>query len=295
MSSDMRVPVDVGSGAPDSGTGPAVETGTAPVAGGELYYEAAGSGPAVVLLHEGMLDLTMWDEQFEWLARAGHRVIRYDARGHGRSSPVEGDYAHHEDLRALLAHLGVGRATLIGHSHGARVALDSALAHPDTVAALVLAAPGISGRTFTDPFLLQHIREQVAAVSAPGGVKRFIEHFLRMWVDGPHREPAQVDPALRERVRATARATVTAHADGMGRGAAFEVGAAHRLAEIRVPTLVMDGDLDSTDISANAHAVALAVPGARRARIPAAGHMVSLENAEEFDRELAGFLRGAAY
>ncbi|MBZ4016389.1 alpha/beta hydrolase [Streptomyces purpurogeneiscleroticus] len=274
---------------------PGIESGTAPVAGGELYYEAAGAGPAVVLLHEGMLDLTVWDEQFGWLARSGYRVVRYDARGHGRSSVVDGDYAHHEDLRALLAHLGIARATLVGHSHGARVALDSALAHPDAVAALVLAAPGISGRAFSDPFLLHHIREQVAAVSAPGGVTLFIEHFLRMWVDGPHREPASVDAGLRERIRATAKATVRAHAEGMGRGTALEVGAAGRLAEISVPTLVMDGDLDSTDISANAHAVALAVPGARRARIPAAGHMVHLENAAQFDRELAEFLRGAAY
>ncbi|MEV0599544.1 alpha/beta fold hydrolase [Streptomyces sp. NPDC050315] len=286
MSSDMSVP---------AGIEPGVESGTAPVAGGELYYEAAGAGPAVVLLHEGMLDLSMWDEQFGWLARSGYRVIRYDARGHGRSSGVDGDYAHHEDLRALLDRLGIARATLVGHSHGARVALDSALAYPDTVAALVLAAPGISGRAFADPFLLHHIREQVTAVSAPGGVKLFIEHFLRMWVDGPHREPASVDPGLRERIRATADATVRAHAEGMGRGMALEVGAADRLAEIRVPTLVMDGDLDSTDISANAHAVALAVPGARRARIPAAGHMVNLENAAQFDRELAEFLRGAAY
>lgn len=288
----MRMPAGV---EPELFPEPGIESGTAPVAGGELYYEAAGAGPAVVLLHEGMLDLTVWDEQFGWLARSGYRVVRYDARGHGRSSVVDGDYAHHEDLRALLAHLGIARATLVGHSHGARVALDSALAHPDAVAALVLAAPGISGRAFSDPFLLHHIREQVAAVSAPGGVTLFIEHFLRMWVDGPHREPASVDAGLRERIRATAKATVRAHAEGMGRGTALEVGAAGRLAEISVPTLVMDGDLDSTDISANAHAVALAVPGARRARIPAAGHMVHLENAAQFDRELAEFLRGAAY
>ncbi|MER7399382.1 alpha/beta fold hydrolase [Streptomyces sp. NPDC000151] len=292
MSSDMRMSADI---EPEWFPEPGVASGTAPVAGGELYYEAAGAGPAVVLLHEGMLDLTMWDEQFEWLARSGYRVIRYDARGHGRSSVVDGEYAHHEDLRALLAHLSIARATLVGHSHGARVALDSALAHPDAVAALVLAAPGISGRAFSDPFLLHHIREQVAAVSAPGGVTLFIEHFLRMWVDGPHREPTAVDTDLRERIRVTARATVRAHAEGMGRGTALEVGAADRLAEIGVPTLVMDGDLDSTDISANAHAIALAVPGARRARIPAAGHLVNLENAALFDRELAEFLRGAAY
>ncbi|MEV6682993.1 alpha/beta fold hydrolase [Streptomyces erythrochromogenes] len=93
----------------------------------------------------------MWNEQFLWLAGLGYRVIRYDARGHGRSSTVAGDYSHHGDLRALLTHLDVPCATLVGLSLGARTAIDTALAHPESVPALVLASPGVSGRPFADP------------------------------------------------------------------------------------------------------------------------------------------------
>lgn len=268
-----------------------IETGTAPVDEGELYYEVAGEGPALVLLHEGMLDATMWDEQFGWLPQTGYRVIRYDFRGHGRSSTVRGDYANHDDLRALLDHLGIPSAVLVGHSHGARVALDTALAHPGYVSALVLAAPGLSGRTFTDPFLLHHIGEQVAAIGEPDGAEWYLEHFLRMWVDGPHREPSSVHPELRERVRSSAAATMITHAGGGG-GVPHEVGAADRLSQIAVPTLVIDGDLDSTDVSANAHAITLAVPGARRVRVPGAAHMVNLENTPFFDQALYTFLSG---
>ncbi|UNO42293.1 alpha/beta fold hydrolase [Streptomyces sp. MST-110588] len=267
-----------------------VENGTAPVDNGELFYEMAGDGPAVVLLHGGMLDQRMWDEQFAWLIRSGLRVVRYDHRGHGLSSTVAGDYANHDDLRALLTYLGIRRAALVGLSHGARVALDTALAHPEYVSALALAAPGISGTTFTDPFILHHIKEQVAAIGAPDGAEQYVEHFLRMWVDGPHRPASAVDPALRERIRASADANIVAHAGGLGAGMPIEVGAADRLSEIRVPTLVLDGDLDSTDISANAHAIALAVPGARRIRVPGAGHMVNLENTTCFDQALHAFL-----
>ncbi|GFE17216.1 hydrolase [Streptomyces glebosus] len=272
-----------------------IDNGIVPIDEGELFYETAGSGPAVVLLHGGMLDQHMWDEQFTWLVNSGLRAIRYDARGHGLSSTVTGDFAHHDDLCALLDALDVPSAVLVGLSHGARVALDTALAHPGRVTALALASPGISGRAFTDPFVLAHIKEQVAAIGAPDGAERYVEHFLRIWVDGPHREPSAVHPGFRERMRASAEANVEVHADGMGAGMPLEVGAADRLGEIRVPTVVFDGDLDSRDISANAHAIALTVPGARRVRIPGAAHMVNLENTPLFDHELHAFLSSLDY
>jgi pimeloyl-ACP methyl ester carboxylesterase len=272
-----------------------IDNGIVPIDEGELFYETAGSGPAVVLLHGGMLDQHMWDEQFTWLVNSGLRAIRYDARGHGLSSTVTGDFAHHDDLCALLDALDVPSAVLVGLSHGARVALDTALAHPGRVTALALASPGISGRAFTDPFVLAHIKEQVAAIGAPDGAERYVEHFLRIWVDGPHREPSAVHPGFRERMRASAAANVEVHADGMGAGMPLEVGAADRLGEVRVPTVVFDGDLDSRDISANAHAIALAVPGSRRVRIPGAAHMVNLENTPLFDHELHAFLSSLDY
>ncbi|MEU3988656.1 alpha/beta fold hydrolase [Streptomyces platensis] len=272
-----------------------IDNGIVPIDEGELFYETAGSGPAVVLLHGGMLDQHMWDEQFTWLVNSGLRAIRYDARGHGLSSTVTGDFAHHDDLCALLDALDVPSAVLVGLSHGARVALDTALAHPDRVTALALASPGISGRAFTDPFVLAHIKEQVAAIGAPDGAERYVEHFLRIWVDGPHREPSAVHPGFRERMRASAEANVEVHADGMGAGMPLEVGAADRLGEIRLPTVVFDGDLDSRDISANAHAIALTVPGARRVRMPGAAHMVNLENTPLFDHELHAFLSSLDY
>ncbi|UQA95754.1 alpha/beta fold hydrolase [Streptomyces halobius] len=272
-----------------------IDNGIVPIDDGELFYETAGSGPAVVLLHGGMLDQHMWDEQFAWLVNSGLRAIRYDARGHGLSSSVTGDYANHDDLRALLDALDVPSAVLVGLSHGARIALDTALAHPERVTALALASPGVSGRAFTDPFVLEHIKAQVTAIGEPDGAERYVEHFLRMWVDGPHREPSAVHPGMRERMRASAEANAEVHADGLGAGLPIEVGAADRLPEIRVPTVVFDGDLDSRDISANAHAITLAVPGARRIRIPGAAHMVNLENTALFDQELHAFLSSLPY
>ncbi|WP_380283714.1 alpha/beta fold hydrolase [Kitasatospora purpeofusca] len=268
-------------------------TGTAAVEGGELAYEVAeGAGPAVVLLHGGLLDRHSWDEQFTRLAAAGRHVVRYDARGHGRSSTVGGDYAHPDDLRALLAHLDVPRAVLVGLSLGSRIALDTALTHPGCVAGLVLTAPGVSGRPFTDPFVTHHTQRQIAALGAGGeeGVGRFVEHFLRMWADGPHRSPAEVDGALRERLRASVTANVLRHAAGFGAGRPREAGAADRLGELAVPTLVLTGELDGADILANARAVADTAPHARELVLPGAAHMVPLERPDLFEPELDAFL-----
>ncbi|MFF8265558.1 alpha/beta fold hydrolase [Streptomyces virginiae] len=269
----------------------AVTAATVPVEAGELFCESAGEGPPVVLLHGGMLDLNMWDEQFSWLAGLGYRVIRYDARGHGGSSTVTGDYANHDDLHALLTHLDVPCTTLVGLSLGARTALDTAIAHPESVSALVLASPGVSGRPFTDPHVAHHSAQQMAAMGDPdGGAQRFVEHFLRMWVDGPYRDPSQVSSKLRDRMCSSASANVVRHARGLGAGMPRDIGAADRLASIGVPTLVLDGELDSSDISSNAQAIAQTVPGARRQRFASAAHMVNLEDTELFNLAVKSFL-----
>ncbi|MFJ1569709.1 alpha/beta fold hydrolase [Streptomyces erythrochromogenes] len=270
-----------------------VTTATVPVEAGEFFCESAGEGPPVVLLHGSMLDLTMWNEQFLWLVGLGYGVIRHDARGHGRSSTVAGDYANHDDLHALLTHLDVPCATLVGLSLGVRTAVDTAMAHPESVSApLVLAPPGVSGRPLRRPLrrVPHHTARQMAAMGDPdGGAQRFVEHFLRMWVDGPYREPSQVIRTLRERMRASTSANVIRHARGLGAGVPREAGAADRLASIGIPTLVLDGALDSTDISSNAQAIAQTVPDSRRQRCASAAHMVNLASTAPFNLAVKSF------
>jgi pimeloyl-ACP methyl ester carboxylesterase len=270
-----------------AGAGEAAETGLVKVHGGELYHEAKGAGPAVVLLHAGLLDGRMWDEQFELLSKQ-YRVIRFDARGHGRSSVPAGDYANYEDLHELLVALGVPHATLVGLSLGARTAIDFALAYPAMADAVVAAAPGLSGWNFDDPVLAEHERGARAAAAA-GDRAAVVEWFQRSWTDGPKRTPQQVDPAVRERVRAMAVETLTKLE--AGRGELKEMGAASRLGDLRVPLLAIVGDLDMSDIHEIVAELVAKVPGARKVVIAGAGHMVNLERPAEFDRALTEFLR----
>ena len=108
---------------------------------GGLAFDDEGSGEPVVLLHAGVADRRMWGPLVPALS-GGHRVIRPDARGFGETLPPLGPWSHHTDLLALLDELLISRAHLVGASMGAGVAVEAALARPEAVASLILAAPG---------------------------------------------------------------------------------------------------------------------------------------------------------
>jgi pimeloyl-ACP methyl ester carboxylesterase len=115
-----------------------------------IFYEVKGAGrDAIVFIHGGQLDRRIWDEQ--WESRAtDDRCIRYDIRGFGKSAAPISPYSDREDLRGLLDHLGAAKATLVGFSLGAAIALDFALEYPARVSSLVLVCPGLGGFPFKD-------------------------------------------------------------------------------------------------------------------------------------------------
>jgi pimeloyl-ACP methyl ester carboxylesterase len=265
----------------DTRSGPLDATrGVLPVDGGTLVYEEAGRGAPVVLLHGGQLDARMWDAQFAVLA-ARYRTIRYDARGYGRSSPPAGPYCHEADLLALLDHLDVQRANLVGLSLGGRIAVDFALAHPERVASLVLAGPGLSGWDWSneshDPALEQAI--------ASGDRARIAE----AWLAGPYMAPAMSHPDLAPQLRELA-------ADNAGnfllpeRETPLQPPAVGRLGELKCPVLLIVGSRDVKDIQDIVERLASKVQGARVATFDGAGHMVNMEQPDAFNHEVLGFL-----
>src|SRR5262245_20445045 len=91
----------------------AVDSGRIQVPGSTLFYEVAGTGDPVILLHGGNLDRRMWNAEFAALGRS-YRVVRYDARGFGKSGPADTAFQAHEDLRALMDALAIDSASVIG-------------------------------------------------------------------------------------------------------------------------------------------------------------------------------------
>lgn len=260
-------------------------TDHADVRGARLAFQASGAGHPVVLIHAGIADARMWDDQIAAFG-ARLRVVRYDARGFGRSDAPAGAFAHHEDLIGLMDALGIDRAHLVGVSMGSSTALDAAIAYPDRVSALVL----VSARAGGEPSAA--LREGWAKVDElleAGDTAAANELELRMWVDGPRRTPDQVDPTVRERVREMNGALLTMDGEGMDEQK-LDPPAAGRLGEIRVPTLVVVGDEDVPDVVQSAGPLVQEIPGAKRATIAGAAHLPNMEKPQEFNRLVLGFL-----
>src|SRR5262249_42601880 len=137
-------------------------------------------GDPVVFLHGFGLDARMWEPQFKDFERS-LQVIRYDLRGFGRSSlPPTAPYAHEDDLMALLAHLGVARAHVVGLSMGGRMALRFALAYPDATRSLVLAESALDGHKWSAEWQARwsEICETAKAGDLDGAKHRWLEHPL---------------------------------------------------------------------------------------------------------------------
>ena len=263
-------------------------TGTADVNGTKLYYEVAGGGGPLVLVHAGIADGRMWDAQVDAFS-AHYRTIRHDMRGFGRSPMVEGPYSHHADLRALLDALGVGRASFVGCSRGGGAVLDFALENPGRVGALVLVGSAVGGFEF-DEEPPEEWDELVAADEA-GDLERVSELEVRMWVDGPRRGPGVVDPAVRDLVGEMNLIALKNEALGIGEELDPQPPAATRLSQIRAPTLVLVGEEDRPRILAAADLLEREIPNARKTVIPGTAHVPNMERPEEFNRLVLDFLQ----
>ena len=123
-----------------------VTSGFAASGDGRIYFEAAGSGPAIVFVHAGVSDRRMWDPQFEAFAN-DNQVIRFDLRGCGKSSKAQGSFSNRDDLAAVLAAMGVEKAVLVRCSMGGATAIDFTLVHPAAVRRLVPVGAGVCGST----------------------------------------------------------------------------------------------------------------------------------------------------
>lgn len=258
----------------------------------DLAYETAGEGPAVVPLHAGVGDRRLWDGQVDAFAER-HLVVRPDLRGFGETELPGGPFSYVEDVRALLDHLGLESATVVGNSHGGRVALDLALAHPEGVRALVLVAAALTG--FEGSPELDAFDEQEDALLDAGKIDEAVELNLHTWLDGSGRSAAPVSPAVRERVAEVQRQaleTIVAAYERTpppGPVSWSDPPAAERLQELHVATLVVVCDHDQPDFRLLSERLASRISGAERA-VMTTGHLPAVEQPDEFNRMVLDFL-----
>jgi len=255
---------------------------------GVLFHtEVAGQGPGLVFIHAGVADCRMWDAEFAAFQNR-FRVVRFDMRGFGRTPMPPGKFSYHDDVASVMRTAGLERATLVGCSFGANVAVETCLAFPGLVERLVLIAPGLGEGGDVEE--IQRFDEAEEAALERGDLDGATELNLRLWVDGLFRQPGEVAPSVREHVRVMQIENFRIPMpDGIER-VRIDPPAGERLREIAVSTLVVVGALDVPFLGDVAERIEREVTRARRVVIPGAAHMLNLEKPAEFQRILEGFL-----
>ncbi len=271
---------------------PNASQGLVPVPEGELYFERAGQGPALVLIHSAFLDRREWEPQFATYSTQ-HTVVRYDVRGHGRSTGDRSHSSDSEDLAEVLRHLDLPKASILGNSYGASIACEFTAGHPERVTGLILVAG--------TPHDLDPTKEEEARFmdTAPereahlldlaqaGKKQEALDVVLDIWA------PRVQGPA-RDRIRSIASENYDRFVRFMGltepegRRPSYPVAASLRTTQ--VPLLSIAGAHDNPALNMMMGRFAQSVPHARHFELPEGDHIPSVSAAAEFDGAVLDFL-----
>src|SRR5690349_18127366 len=232
---------------------------------GKIYYEVAGEGDdTLVLSHAGFVDSGMWDDQWKPFAEK-YRVIRYDMRGYGKSSKLNAPVVRRDDLNRVLDHLKVEQAHLLGCSMGGEIVIDYTLEHPERVLSLIPVSAVPSGFQMQGkpPDELMQMME----AAQKGDLEGESELQMRVWIDGPYRQPNQVNAAVRKHAARmnmlpVDNATVI-KADSQPLHP-LNPPAVQQLDTIKVPVLIIAGALDNSEIVRAADVMQSTIPNAKK-------------------------------
>lgn len=251
---------------------------TADIPGARIWYEdSGGSGPAVVLLHARTGSAAMWRRQVAALSSAGYRCIAYDRRRSGRTEAAPGaaEALAADDLLALLDRVAIDRCHVIGTAAGGIVALDFALSHPERVHSLVFANSVGSAEIKQDPEYISAAAQRRPPEELPPEIRELGAWYrshdaagVREWLEMGKETRAKQPPFPATRNRITLA----------------------RLADLRMPVLLITGDLDPYTPPAVLEVFHRRIAHATAVVIANSGHSAFWEQPELFNRAVLDFL-----
>ena len=254
--------------------------------GVQVGYDDYGQGPAVVFIHDYPLNRQMWRYQVEPLVAAGFRVVLADLRGFGESdlgaAPVE-IQTYSADIIGLLDYLGIGRAAVCGLSFGGYVLFDLMENYPGRIAGACLAA----SRPVADDIHERAKRGEIRAALEKGQLATVKEELYAMLLGGQ-------DGALPESLKAEVHGWIEALRDkplvAALQAIALRKDYTFLLRSLQVPTLLIGAERDPITHHKHTDIMANQLPNCYRAVKLSGGHLVNLENAQEFNHYLLDFL-----
>lgn len=261
------------------------------VDGVELAYELRGSGEPVVLIHWGV-SATWAEPLLEEPALADHyRLLSYHRAGFGRSSPIGGPVTmadHAEHCRLLMAHLGIERAHVVGHSSSVAVALQLALDTPDAVHTLVsMDAARPAPPTETQAAFVREFVEPAVARYRAGDEEGAVETFFRGVFGPDYRDPLERGlPGAFDQAVSDADAFFVQELPALWQRWSFTEADAQRITQ---PVLAVVGEQSALTFPERRDLLLSWLPNAEPFELPGATHLLHVEKPREMAEALATF------
>lgn len=253
-----------------------------------IFYETAGKGPAIIMIHDGLVHSAIWDEQFAFFSK-DHKVIRYDRRGYGNSSAVTEAFSNVDDLKQVFSYLSISNACLIAMSSGGRLAIDFTLQYPKMVNSLVLVGAVVGGFTYTNHFFTRggHL---------PANLSDPVQRGIYYASEDPYEIYSgniKVKEKVTQLIKDFPRKTIHFHSpESAEKNIQPELPSYKRLNEIKIPALILVGEFDMPDVHAHSGVINAGIINSERDIIPNSGHLIPIEQPELFNTAVKKFVDG---
>jgi len=245
----------------------------------ELVGESwLNDGPTVVLLHAGVADRRSWYSLVPEVTDFAS-VLAYDRRGFGESLASAEPFTHLDDLLAVLDHLNIESAWLVGSSAGGKLALEAAVEAPHRVEGVILIAPAVGGAPPTrdedvDPET-QRINVLLTRADERGDVDELNRLEVRLWLDGPREREGRVSGSVRDLVFAMNKVALI---NNVLESSESDVDTWSCLGELAMPAVVACGEFDALHVIRRSEVVAGLIPGATYVSLDGVAHLPYMEN-----------------
>ena len=268
-----------------------IKSGFVKIDNARIYYETAGQGLPLVMIHAGVADSRQWNNEFAFFSQNYH-VLRYDMRGFGKSEPVDGEFSPMSDLVSLLKTLEFHEPLIMmGCSMGGGLAMDFALTYPSRVKALIMVDSGPSGLKLDVPTSSKFGDAEKAFES--GDLDLVAEIETQIWFDGLDRTPEQVNPTMRKLLKEMNRIALSHEVKQLGKPLPnTQTPAFDRLKDLDIPVLVIVGAHDTPYTLAAADYMVGNIQSARKVIIDDAAHLPNMDQPHEFTIIVKEFLEG---
>ena len=255
----------------------------------KLYYESAGSGIPLLLIHAGVADCEQWENEFFGFSD-NFQVIRYDLRGYGKSDPVDGPFSHLEDLKGVIEGLTHDSSMiLMGCCVGGVLAMDYALEYSQNIRGLIMIGPGSCGLEVENN--KQELFVEAMKAFEAGDLNRLAEIKTEIWFDSMDSAPDKVDESMRALIYDMCHSGLSSHDQ---QSEQEEAGTSQpeikQFNQIDFPVLVIVGSDDLPYMHEAADYLNESIPSSRKEVIANAAHLPNLDQPQLFQEVVGNFL-----